>query len=331
MTRRSWWRAVAAVGVVLAAAMPMAASTADEGPYPGLPPAEPQTPPRMVVSWGGAAMNSIGDVQKARQWMRTPLMVSAFDLSGGGAPNPDPALYTGCSAITANVYFVAEPGAEHAYGLTPAFTVRTVAFGAIPVEATVRLEQRRTEADLPVPLKVSTRTCARKPSGIDVPDMHITDVLSTRVTRLVVDGVPVRLGDRCRTTQPGALSLFGRGYSLPPGPPHPFWESGYFNVSPGGLLTGTLDVPAFTGCVTEDGDDLSRLLTATVSGEDYPLRTFQGSAFGCSGNKLPNGKNGPPPPGASTVETAKCSTALNQVPPLIDIPTVGSQPGDGER
>lgn len=302
-------------------------SRADEGPYPGLPAPEIHPPPVAHRTWGGAAMGSLAKAERARQWLRTPVMTSAFDFYLGVVENPDPSRYSRCSVAGANVYLVAESGAPHNYGISREMTVRTVAFGAIPVEATVRLEQRRA-GDLPTPLNIETLSCVRTGGGTEVPDNEINDKLYTRVTSLTVDGVSMRLADTCRTKEPGALQLRGNGYffgwdgsqNVPP-PTPPLWDQGIFNLSTGGELTGTIDVPPFNGCATADGDDLSALLTAAVSGSDYALRTNQGSALSCTKPK-PGGGNLPPGPGEATVESVPCNPGAtgNLIPSSPEIP-----------
>lgn len=300
----------------------------DGGPYPGLPAPEVHPPPVAHRSWGGAAMASLANAEKAKQWLRTPVMTSAFDFYLGVVENPDPSRYARCIVAGANVYLVAEDGAPHNYGISREMKVRTLAFGAIPVEATLRLEQRRT-GGLPKPIEIETLSCVRIGGGLDVPDNTIDDALHTRITSLAVDGVSMRLADTCRTEAPGAMKVRGNGYfvgwdgsqNVPP-PKQPLWEAGVFNLSTGGELLGTIDVPPFAGCVTADGDDLSALLTATVSGSGYPLRTNQGSAFGCT-KPDPAGGTLPPGPGEASIESVPCnpgSPTIPLLPPAFEIP-----------
>ncbi|MER6939604.1 hypothetical protein [Nocardioides sp. NPDC000441] len=302
-------------------------SRADEGPYPGLPAPEVHPAPVVHRSWGGAAMGSAAKAETAQQWIRTPLMTSAFDFYSGVVDNPDPSRYIRCTVAGANVYLVAEAGAPHNYGISREVTIRTVAFGAIPVEARVRLEQTR-DGGLPRPIEIENLTCTVD-GGAEVPDSEVDAELHTQITSLVVDGVAMRLSGTCRTTVPGKIQLHGNGYRygvvdgvIVPQPPQPFWENGHFNLSVGGELTGTIDVPPFDGCVTADGDDLSALLTATVSGSGYAIRTHQGGAFGCT-KKNPAGGNLPPGPGEATVESVPCNpgtAAVPLIPPALEIP-----------
>ncbi|MFJ2757564.1 hypothetical protein ACIO3S_18320 [Nocardioides sp. NPDC087217] len=310
----------------------LGASEAEEGPYPGLPAPEQQELPLRHASWTGAANTSLADVERARQWMRTPLMTVAADFYQGRVEGFDATKYRQCTKAGANIYFVAQPGSAYNYGQTPDIVVRTVTFGAVPVEATVRLEQERADG-LPVPIKLETLTCARLPPfGVEVPDSPVKGRVSTRVMSVRVDGVSLPFQGECRTRESGVLDLSGEGYlmgwdgsqNVPARVQPDLWNEGLFNLSPGGLLAGTVDVPPFSGCVTTSGDDLSSLLTATVSGEGFPLRTYQGGVLGCTVPN-PGGKNLPPAPGASTPESVPCRMDVlpPQVPPLPEIPTSG--------
>lgn len=310
----------------------LGASEAEEGPYPGLPAPEQQELPLRHASWTGAANSSLADVERARQWLRTPLMTVAADFYQGRIEDFDATKYRQCTKAGANIYFVAQPGSAYNYGQTPDIVVRTVTFGAVPVEATVRLEQERADG-LPVPIKLETLTCARLPPfGTEVPDSPVKGRVSTRVMSVRVDGVSLPFRGECRTRESGALDLSGEGYlmgwdgsqNVPARVQPDLWNEGLFNLSPGGLLAGTVDVPPFSGCVTTAGDDISSLLTATVSGEGFPLRTYQGGVLGCTVPN-PGGKNLPPAPGASTPESVPCRMDVlpPQVPPLPEIPTSG--------
>ncbi|MER6973921.1 hypothetical protein ABT304_22865 [Nocardioides sp. NPDC000445] len=310
----------------------LGASEAEEGPFPGLPAPEQQELPLRHASWTGAANSSLADVERARQWMRTPLMTVAADFYQGRIEDFDATKYRQCTKAGANIYFVAQPGSAYNYGQTPDIVVRTVTFGAVPVEATVRLEQERSDG-LPVPIKLETLTCARLlPFGTEVPDSPVKGRVSTRVMSVRVDGVSLPFRGECRTRESGALDLSGEGYlmgwdgtqNVPARVQPDLWNEGLFNLSPGGLLAGTVDVPPFSGCITTSGDDLSSLLTATVSGEGFPLRTYQGGVLGCTVPN-PGGKNLPPAPGASTPESVPCRMDVlpPQVPPLPEIPTSG--------
>lgn len=317
--------------LLVGTALPMsalAASNADEGPYPGLPPLR-HVDREVASQWGSTVSGGIADARRARQWSRTPLMASAFNSVLRPMPPEelDPQ-FLGCSDAYAFIYFVAAPGAARHYGTTSEIAVRTVAFGSIPVEATVELEQRRDRDGRPLPISFHSPGCILRepgPHGMrHVLDTEISDRLFVRVTGVVVDGVPVRLSGGCRTAEAGELRLRGKGWwddeVLGQGGQvnivYP-WRTGNFSPVQGGLLTGTLDVPRFAGCTTADGDDLSRLLTATVAGPGNPVRLTTTGAFGCHGPTLPDGRFGPPAPGMGAKDLV-CPP--NMPAPIPDFP-----------
>ncbi|MFI7320786.1 DUF6801 domain-containing protein [Streptomyces venezuelae] len=77
-----------------------------------------------------------------------------------------------------------------------------------------------------------------------------------------VNGVPLDVGPRCRTSRPVDTVLTGN-----------------YPVSEGGLLRGELDIPALAGCGT-GGEDLDVLLSGAVSGPGNALKIRQGRVCG---------------------------------------------------
>ncbi|MEW2390009.1 DUF6801 domain-containing protein [Streptomyces venezuelae] len=77
-----------------------------------------------------------------------------------------------------------------------------------------------------------------------------------------VNGVPLDVGPRCRTSRPVDTVLTGN-----------------YPVSEGGLLQGELDIPALAGCGA-DGEDLDVLLSGAVSGPGNTLKIRQGRVCG---------------------------------------------------
>ncbi|MEU6485375.1 DUF6801 domain-containing protein [Streptomyces sp. NPDC046887] len=84
-----------------------------------------------------------------------------------------------------------------------------------------------------------------------------------RIHQVRLSGVPLDVGPRCRTVRKIDTSLSGE---------YPFLT--------GGLLTGSITIPPFTGCRTPSGEDLSRLFTAAISGPGNTLRIQQGGLTG---------------------------------------------------
>lgn len=85
-----------------------------------------------------------------------------------------------------------------------------------------------------------------------------------------INGVPLDVGPRCRTTRPVETEL-----------------TGSYPVSEGGLLEGELEIPALSGCGTP-GEDLDALLSGAVSGPGNALKIRQGRVCGAgSACKIP--------------------------------------------
>ncbi|MFF1379736.1 DUF6801 domain-containing protein [Streptomyces sp. NPDC058308] len=88
-----------------------------------------------------------------------------------------------------------------------------------------------------------------------------------------VNGVPLDVGPRCRTSRPVETEL-----------------TGSYPVSEGGLLQGELDIPPLAGCGVH-GEDLDALLSGAVSGPGNALKIRQGRVCGagspCTVPELP--------------------------------------------
>ncbi|MFD0317840.1 DUF6801 domain-containing protein [Streptomyces flavalbus] len=113
-------------------------------------------------------------------------------------------------------------------------------------------------------------------------DTYVRVPVVLRVTALEVNGTPLDVGPDCRTREeltseepdpeqhPGKhVVLYGRGEQI-----GGEVATGYL-LSSGGPLTGEFAIPAFTGC-TAGGENLDRLLTASVSGPGNYIKLIQG-------------------------------------------------------
>lgn len=178
------------------------------------------------------------------------------------------------------------------FGRTQEFTVRTVAFGSVPVEVDIALEQARNDQGAAIPAMLSQLNSAycpgegpfpvprpgAGPSSTSLTETTLAGTVAVRITGLRLDGVNIGPLETCATPD-AQLSLTAPDFFS--WDPEPTDEerptlatrltTKYFNFSVGGLLTGTLDVPDFESCSTPEGDDLSPLLTAAVSGDDNPV------------------------------------------------------------
>ncbi|MFI0236406.1 DUF6801 domain-containing protein [Streptomyces sp. NPDC016845] len=106
----------------------------------------------------------------------------------------------------------------------------------------------------------------------------VTFFQTIRIRSVEVNGVPLPVGPDCRTEKPFRVTLNGSVNRDGTGT--------YTNVLFGGLLTGKVDIPAFTGCGT-GGENLNPLFTAAISGPDNQIAMNQAPVcspeygFGC--------------------------------------------------
>lgn len=262
----------------------LAASAADE---PELRPGEhaglPYFPPWEGYTWGAVKATANSSVAKAQQWIRLPAQSFVASVHPRVQDQQDRTCtvsppYSTTRDYVADAYAVSPASAPHPYGHLGTAVVRTVAFGAIPVEVTVRLRQTRDQADLPKSFRIDAPTKTFCPgrgphAGPGEEESHwppatVVGEVQIDIDAVRVDGVPLQLEAGCRTTGPGTLRLRSIDYfSLDPdnGPEAGSPGSPYYSPTAGGPMTGTIDIPAFTGC-RRGTEDLSPLLTGTVSG-----------------------------------------------------------------
>lgn len=320
-----------------------------DGPHPGHPPLPPLGVGQEWLTggwWSGATQSGVSDVSRQRQWVRTGdvLMTAAAPFWGENhrrapanpateLPDPDdpeafarecPDEYKQCFVAGSMVNLVSPPGSPHNYGTSPEITIRTVAFGAVPVEATIQLEQERAADGTPESILLRSPQVYLFRPGSNVAgvskyyDSMLDSRLLVRVDRLVIDGRRVDFAGACRTQEPARLRLRGKGFRTDDATVgDPLWETGHFAAAKGGLLEGTLDVGAFDGCRTTTGDDLAPLLTATVSGSGNPVEINTTGPTGCAA-VIP--ENPPVPPGV-TVEQWRAAGCT--IPPAPDLPAAG--------
>jgi hypothetical protein len=266
-------------------------SAAEDPNYPGLPEFNDGG------GWVGPRATGLSHVATAKQWVRLPpLFIAAFaPFASNETDNSCRRLgpYNKMNDYRATAYLKSSAGAPDPWGQVGPFLTRTVAFGSIPVEVSVAIRQPRDAENLPVGLKIRQVVGFYCPGRSPFPtnpalageNAHwdpatVDGELGIAIAALKVDGVDLELAGSCRTTTPGTIALRAPEHwtmnpeNLLPGvrPSEAnMYTTPYFGFGEGGLLTGTVDIPAFTGCVTRSGEDMSRLLTATVSGADNPV------------------------------------------------------------
>lgn len=270
------------VAPILMAGMFVSPAVAAEDPiWPGLP----EIPENAAggALWLGLSVSGVQEIGPAKQWFQIPkTIIAAQSLVEQVGP-----VFT-----QKNQVFVVSPeGAEHPYGEFAPIRVRSVAFGAIPVTFTVHLSQPRDEENLPLPLSSATKADELVYSTIfKFYDSTITGELEARVSDMSVDGVPIKLGEKCRTAENIKVVLTGQGYTseVPPNPLHPepelnTWHtSDYYTATNGGKLVGNSTMPEFVGCGA-GGEDLSALITTMSSGPENRTIQRQSGVMSCWG------------------------------------------------
>lgn len=298
--RRLLWRGLAAAVGLCAVAAASAASGAPDPTYPNIPDIEGQL--------AGSLTDTIGYVPPARQWIAVPRVMMAVDvdtLANNGVANPTCVRWFSTAqctpppgsdwriAVRARAYpgDPATPITASHFDAFPAATVRMVAFGSIPVQATVHMTLPLDGDGLPQPM-LATGIDDRYPPGVGpkaaempgqyeiISDSTVSGKLQLRLSDVTVDGVPVDVGPHCETSAPASLTAAGKGYVLSGDASNALPPAGKYNPRTGGIMNGTLNVPKFAGCGT-GGDDLDALMSAMSSGPGFPVKVSQGLVAPC--------------------------------------------------
>lgn len=316
--------ALAVLVAVLMMNVPMA-SQAEPGqdtvihpaPWPGLPAlpclathsaAFPDDCVDSPNQWGGTTQNGMAGSVKTKQWLNVPTVVMATHVGGiFSERNPSSGVST-ANTMSVWTWFVSPDGSDRNYGESPVMPVRTLAFGSIPVEAELQVVQRRDSNGDPIPITLESTDGSLVGGKSYVDPAKSSNRIDVKVNALRVDGVKIDLRSACMPRNPATLTLTSeyRSGNAAVNRVSSFDQSRSFRAQFGGTLFGTLDMPAFSTCRTKAGDDLSPLLTATVSGEGNPITAHVGM-FQCF-KPYAEGQNGllPPAPGEDTPDEANC-------------------------
>lgn len=226
----------------------------------------------------------------------------------------------------------------------PPVTATFTAFGAVPVTATVRLNQ---VAGQPITAVIFSRSAGGSPDTVGIGSTAVaTADLALQVSAVTVDGAPLAVGSNCRAagilTSPGSPyynpaqpGLVLTGGSDEPGAAAPQ----YNNVVFGGGVTGSATVPPFTGCGA--AGELDPLLDAAVSGPGVPVTSVlsplcsslslaKNCVPGTTGNPVPTELYQPywnVPRSGSLAATATAGVPLTITQPSIPKLPVGVRAG----
>lgn len=97
--------------------------------------------------------------------------------------------------------------------------------------------------------------------------------LSAQILEATVNGVPVPVGPDCRSAEP-IDAEFTATYNGPD----------KYSITKGGPLMGTVTIPPFSGCGTDE--DLDPILTGLISGPGNYVRLYQGAVCTITGNNV---------------------------------------------
>ncbi|MFG2431017.1 DUF6801 domain-containing protein [Streptomyces sp. NPDC048590] len=168
----------------------------------------------------------------------------------------------------------------------PPTTGTFLTFGFMPTTATLEMTQIPT-GTRPDGTRIEN---VRSDLAIEgVTSKNRTDVTLDFMLRLYdvkVNGVSLDVGDDCRTSRPFKLGLVGLGT----------WKDNVLNgytLASGGELTGSVTIPPFSGCGTDE--DLDNLFTASLSGVPGHVKQVQGAPCAAAQH--------PPEPGGVAVCT----------------------------
>lgn len=135
-------------------------------------------------------------------------------------------------------------------------------FGFVPVSATISITL------VPVPCRdvtgrfigmVGLCIILRQPLSSQVEATTVTSEQRIRIYDVTVNGVPLNVGPNCHTTVPTKVVLTS--------------NAGY-DVTRGGVLSGLVTIPPFTGCGM--GENLDPLLNASIAGAGNLVKLTQG-------------------------------------------------------
>ncbi|MFD4375776.1 DUF6801 domain-containing protein [Streptomyces sp. NPDC058486] len=270
-----------------APAPPDTTGTPDEGPHvgpqadagpaeageetPGAPPARPDAPPCLTEKPTPMSLSAyITGYSNVRKLNGANLIPLTCTLIEQGLPEIAMDPQGNMHVITPATGRLSHEGRQQ----TPPFKATFLTFDFAPATATLVLEQTG-------PMTIDSDVLLIFPTNILT--THVRVPLTLRVLDVEVNGTKLDVGPSCRTRTPLSspepdpvkypgdhLVLVGRGSQTVPDTP-----VGYI-LTGGGPLTGEVTIPAFQGCGT-DGEDLDRLLTASISGPGNYVKQIQGS------------------------------------------------------
>jgi hypothetical protein len=194
--------------------------------------------------------------------------------------------------LSAYLYALTKGGVKSKpYGVFAPTEISTLAFGLIPMTATVTLKQPIVHGAIQPLLaqlyELQVSSC--DPAWLaTVPSFYsrVTGQAELSISNVKVDGQPVDVGATCRTEKPLELNLQGSqdltSLYVPQfgGPLRQEHDTEPATQDPNSYPmypdSSDLTIPAFTGCRSATGDDISRAVSALVSSSDNRIVANQG-------------------------------------------------------
>ncbi len=215
-----------------------------------------------------------------------------------GFPPLQPSVGSGFDGVGADAWVQSPPGVQPEFGIFPPFQVGMLAFGSIPVTATVHITQPLVNGVAsPLTLRWWT-TISHLLPGQTVPGYEqygpapdfspnftffappatITGTVVVQLTDVSVDQQPIDVGPACQTQATMDVSEVPGYYaqSTPTIPPVQHKAGEWLPLAniTSYISAGHIDLPAFTGC-HNGSDNLNPLITAMVSGPGNPVQITQ--------------------------------------------------------
>ncbi|MGW5780053.1 DUF6801 domain-containing protein [Streptomyces sp. NPDC003863] len=244
--------------------------TVADGNTPGTPAVRPAAPPCATEKPTPLSLSAyITGYSNVRKLNGANVIPVSCVLIEQGEPQFDPRPDGSFHLLTPSTGNLSYQGLKQ----TPPFKATFLTFGFAPATATMVLEQTG-------PLTVDSDVLLAFPDNIS--ETYVRARLVLRVLDVRVNGTRLDVGPSCRTEKsltspepdpakhPGDhLVLLGKGQLI-----NGTDATGYV-LTGGGPLTGEVTIPAFKGCGA-GGENLDRLLTASISGPGNYIKQIQG-------------------------------------------------------
>lgn len=140
----------------------------------------------------------------------------------------------------------------------PPATGTFLAFGFMPTTATITLKELGTINIYEIG-PYSQVVCGRRCPILATVESRVI----LHVDHVAINGTPLNIGNSCQTDRPFNVFLHGTSNSNPP-----------YSIQQGGPISGTINVPTFTGCGANE--NLDPIFDASISGPGNFTKLTQG-------------------------------------------------------